>query len=261
MVIVTLANEKGGIGKTTLACHIAWFIAETGRRVLAVDLDPQGNLSYTLLGEKGLGIKRAVMQEWPLDRAATAVEGYSGFLWVLTSDKATGDVRNWLKVSGSRLDALDPLIDQAREAGFDYVVVDTPPSPAMDNESGRVLDALLAPALHVSDFVLVPTEMEQLALGGLAALSATLTVLQKGGAKVQLLGVVPTKYDARTTEHAANLREVVAVYNNLVYPVIRKAIDVARSPAYGLPVWAFAPNNPVSGKLRAVAERVVRDVE
>jgi chromosome partitioning protein len=201
------------------------------------------------------------MKDWPLSAATIEVQGYEGRLHVLPGHKSTGDVRIYLSSSGSHLNALDWLTGAAREAGYEYVIVDTPPAPAIDNETRQVLDALIAPAFFAAHFVLAPVQLEQLAIAGLASLSATLDILRQMGGTARLLGVVPMMYDARTTEHAIHLQDLVSVYNNLVYPVVGKAIDVARCPVYGLPVWEFAPKSKASAQLRAVAERMARDVK
>jgi chromosome partitioning protein len=268
MLAIVLANEKGGVGKTTLAFHLACFCAEAGYSALAVDLDPQGNLGYLFTGEQlnGAGggerldgIERVVRNGQPLRQATVTTAQYDGRLSVLPGSKSTGEVRNWLAGRGSRLDALRPLFDQAGD--YDFVLVDTPPSPAIHSRSGEVLDALTVSALYVSRYVLAPFVPEALALGGLAALSATLDLLQERGSSVRLLGVAPTMYDGRTNEHLVNLLEVAGVYGPLVYPVVNRAIAVSRCAAFGRPVWAFDRRNPVSEQLRAVAGKVVQDVE
>lgn len=258
--VLTLAGEKGGIAKTTLSFHLACYLAQVGRRILTVDIDPQGNLTYIFTGQHLDGVRRVVVQEWSLLSAILSVDGYEGLLQLLGGNKGTGEVRNLLAVRGSRLTALDGLLEQMRGAGFDFVIVDTPPSPALGNSTGNVLDALTAPVLYASDFVLAPIVLETLPLAGLAALSETLTLLQRSGSRVRLLGVVPVMFDARTKEHAVNLREVADVYGSLVYPVVGQAIAVSQCPAYGKPVWAFAPRERAGEQLRQVAERMVRDV-
>lgn len=258
-MIITLAGEKGGIGKTTLAFHVACYLAGAGRRVLAMDLDPQGNLSYTLTGETGPGIKRVIIQEWPL--SAAIIQCGEGYPQLLAGDKSTGGVRNYLAVNGASLTALVPLLERAAAEGFEFVVMDTPPSPAMDTSTGGVLDALTAPALYGSDYVLAPVIPEQLPLAGLRSLSGTLRALREKGSGVELLGVVPTFFDARTTEHARNLQALVGVFGARVYPVIGRATAVSRCPVYGQPVWEFDGGNPVADQLRRMAQRILNDVE
>lgn len=264
-VSIIAANEKGGVGKTTLCYHLAYYLADQGYRVLAIDLDPQGNLSFCFTGENSengeMGrVYRVLVQEWPLDSATYKIQEYDGRFQLLSGNKSTGSVRNLLSVSGSHLEALVPLFKETEQAGFDFVVIDTPPSPSMDGDS-KVLDALVAPAFYAADFVLVPVLPEQLSLAGLAALSRSLVTLHEKGSSVSLLGVVPMMYDGRTKEHAINLLEIINVYGPLVYPVISNAVAVTRSPVYGLPVWAYDPQNQVSTQLRCVGERVVKDVE
>lgn len=259
MKILTLAGEKGGIGKTTLAFHVACYLAAAGRRVLAMDLDPQGNLSYTLTGHPAPGIKRVIIQEWPLSAAIT--QNGDGYPQLLAGDKSTGSVRNYLAVHGASLTALVPLLERAAVEGFEFVIIDTPPSPAMDTDTGRVLDALTAPALYASHYVLSPCIPEQLPLAGLRSLSGTLRVLKEKGSKVELLGVVPTFFDARTTEHARNLQALVQVYGAQVYPVIGRATAVSHCPAYGQPIWEFDGRNPAAHQLRRMAQRILNDVE
>ena len=257
MRIVTLANEKGGVGKTTLAFHLAHFAAESAFRVLVIDADPQdANITYLFTGEQVPGTFDVLVKERPVAQVAHPLRT-DGRLWLVGSDRQTGAARAFLFTQGSPLDVLvGPLA--AVQSTFDLVVIDTSPSPAMKN--GRVVDALNAAALFASHFVLSPVIPEQLSMVGLASLSETLTLLRQRGSEVALLGIAPVKYDARTNEHAHQLRELANVYGRHVYPVTSQAIAVAESTAYGVPVWQFAPRNPVAAQLRQVTERILHDV-
>jgi chromosome partitioning protein len=262
VTVLALGIEKGGVGKTTLCHHLAAYAAKKGLRTLAVDLDPQASLTYIITGNKGdtRGFWTAMIQQVEIERVAYEVDGYDGQLHLLPGGKSTGDVRNILSVRGSKLTALRTFMARAR-AHYDLVVIDTPPSPAMDYETEDVLDALVAPALYAADYILAPVIPEELSLLGLAALSATLDILHKEGGSVALLGVVPMMYDARTKEHAMNFLELERTYKELTYPVVHKAVAVSRCAVYGLPVWDFEPRNPVSQQMMAVMERAIQDVE
>jgi chromosome partitioning protein len=249
-MIVTLANWKGGVGKTTLAYHIAHYLAEVGEAVLAVDLDPQGSLTYTMTGEFSHGIVDLFLRGKPVSECVIRVKGR---LALLGGSETTGDLRSWFQVTGRGFGALEKL--RRLVPNRVWVVIDTSPSQAVNME-GEVMDPLNASALYQSDYVLCPVQPEQLSLVGLAVMVNSLNTLRRAGSQVQFMGVIPTMYDIRNAEHPMHLRRLLQLYGQLVFPGVPDAIDVARAPAYGEPVWTFARNGRAAVQLRGIGERI-----
>ena len=249
-MIVTLANWKGGVGKTTLAYHIAHYLAEQGENVLAVDLDPQGSLTYTMVGKFSHGLVNFFLKERPISQCVTNTNGR---LSLLGGAEDTGDLRAWLQVTGRGFESLEKLRRIAH--GRAWIAIDTSPSQAV-NMDGKIMDPLNASALYQSDYVLCPAQPEQLSLVGLAVMVDSIAALRKAASDVQFMGVIPTMYDVRNAEHPMHLKRLIEQYGKLVFPSVPDAIDVARSPAFGQPVWEFAASGKAAVQLRGIGERV-----
>ena len=249
-MIVTLANWKGGVGKTTLAYHIAHYLAEQGENVLAVDLDPQGSLTYTMTGQFSTGVVDLFLKDKPINQCVTNINNH---LTLLGGSEGTGDLRAWFQVTGRGFEALEKL--RRIVPNRIWVVIDTSPSQAV-NMDGKIMDALNASALYQSDYVLCPAQPEQLSLVGLAVMVNSVVALRKAGSDVQFMGVIPTMYDVRNAEHPLHLKRLLKKYGELVFPGVPDAIDVARSPAFGQPVWGFAGSGKAAAQLRGIGEKV-----
>jgi chromosome partitioning protein len=228
--IVAVANQKGGVGKTTTAVNLATAFAQRGRRVLVIDLDPQANATT------GLGVAEdspktsyeLLLGEVAVDAAvlASAVPGL--FVLPASANLAAAEI----ELGGeARREFLLARALRGQIAGYDDVLIDCPPS----------LNLLTINALTAADSVLVPLQCEFYALAGLAQLMGTIDRVQRGlNPRLALQGVVLTMYDRRN-----NLCELVAAdvrghFAGKVYStMIPRNIRVSEAPSHGLPVLVY----------------------
>jgi chromosome partitioning protein len=247
---ISISNQKGGVGKTTTTINLSTALAAVGKKVLVVDLDPQGNAST------GLGIDRANRQngsyevlfgECDVDAAATATKVPN--LYVIPSS---------IHLSGAELELVDaPRRErrmkaalEAAQAQYDYVLFDCPPS----------LNLLTLNALVASDGVLVPLQCEFFALEGLSHLVKTLErVKSTFNEKLELLGVVLTMYDKRNSlskQVSDNVREF---FGEKVYDtVIPRNVRISEAPSFGLPAIVYDMHCPGSQAYIKLAKELIK---
>jgi chromosome partitioning protein len=250
--IIAVANQKGGVGKTTTTINLGASLAKLGYRTLLVDLDPQGNAST------GLGIS-------PASREVTTYEFLLGDARPMdaiqptdvdnleivpaTTDLSSADIElmNNEKRSFLLFDALrQPLLD---DFGFDYILIDCPPS----------LNLLTVNAMVASDSVLVPLQSEFFALEGLSQLMLTIRdVRQVANPKLRIEGVVLTMYDARNNLSQQVEQDARDNLQDLVFKtVIPRNVRVSEAPSFAMPVIEYEPTSKGSIAYRALAKELV----
>lgn len=232
--VYAIANQKGGVGKTTTAVNVAACIAEAGFRTLLVDVDPQANATV------GLGIPRAqtpglyelLTEESSVEEAL--VESGIGGLVVLPAGPGLAGAN----VELPRLDGFEQRLKQVLSPvkdRFDYVVLDCPPS----------LGPLTVNALVAADRVIVPVQTEYYALEGLAGLLETLALVQRQlNPRLTVAGMLLTMHDNRTRLGRDVEREVREHFTDLVFDtVIPRNVRVGEAPSFGLPVTHHDPHS------------------
>jgi chromosome partitioning protein len=250
--IIAVANQKGGVGKTTTAINLGAALAEQGRTVLLVDIDPQGNAS-TGLGanakERGRTTYDLLLEEASIQDVVRRTTTDRLFLAPSTTDLSSADIELVANEKRSHLlhDALrQPAIDTF---GFDYILIDCPPS----------LNLLTVNAMVAAHSVLVPLQSEFFALEGLSQLMITIReVRQTANPDLRIEGVVLTMYDQRNNlaqQVEADARENLG---DLVFTsVIPRNVRVSEAPSYAMPVLAYDGLSKGSLAYRALAREML----
>jgi len=244
--IISFANQKGGVAKTTTTLNLAVAFTESGHRVLAVDLDPQGNLTMSqgIDPDKVEGSMydvlvdhipiREVIHQREIDIAVASI------------DLAGAEIAMSMQIGRERSleKALSAVVDD-----YDFICIDTPPS----------LGLLTVNALTASDKVIVPVQCEYLSMRGLVQLQNTLQMIRENlNPRVDIEGILPTMLDSRTV-HAKEAVEILEEnFGELVFKSrIRKAIKFAEAPVRGSSVLKYDPNGNAANYYRELAKEVL----
>ncbi|MEM9724592.1 MAG: ParA family protein [Pseudomonadota bacterium] len=241
--IFAVANQKGGVGKTTTAINLGTALASVGKRVLVVDLDPQGNAST------GLGIDRHNRRESTyhllhgdigLERAAAKSNNVPG-LYVIPSTEELSGADIELMGEKDRAHRLRNALRDAEgraPAGYDFILIDCPPS----------LNILTVNALTAADAVIVPLQCEFFALEGLSQLLRTVHRIRKGlNPTLGVQGVILTMFDGRYRSCEEVARDAREILGDLVYQtIVPRNVTIAEAPSHGVPVLMYDNKSPGS---------------
>jgi chromosome partitioning protein len=232
-VVVALANQKGGVGKSTTAINLAASLAFQNRKILLIDLDPQGNASSGLGIDRGsidVSIYDVLLKESPLEDAIEPTSVLNLFVVPATIDLAGAEIE--LVSMFSRETRLRGAIAQVDD-DFDVVLIDCPPS----------LGLLTVNALTAAEEVLIPIQCEYYALEGLSQLLRNVELVTSNlnpGLKVS--GVVLTMFDGRTKLSKEVAEQVREYFGDIAYnTVIPRSVRISEAPSYGEPIEAFDP--------------------
>ena len=244
--VISFANQKGGVAKTTSTLNLAVAFADSGHRVLCVDLDPQGNLTMSQ------GIDPDKVEKSMFDVLVhhipirDAIQHKEIDIAVSSIDLAGAEIAMSTQIGRER--SLEKAL-KVVEYDYDFVCIDTPPS----------LGLLTVNALTASDKVIVPVQCEYLSMRGLLQLQNTLEMIKENlNPRVEIEGILPTMLDSRTV-HA---KEAVAIleenFGDLVFETrIKKAIKFAEAPVRGMSLLKYDPNSNAADYYRDLAEEVL----
>jgi chromosome partitioning protein len=232
---MTVANQKGGVGKTTTAVNLAASLSQHGIRVLVVDLDPQGNASTALDVDHHVGrdsVYNALVEERPLGDIVSPVPDMPGLYCApATIDLAGAEIE--LVPMVAREGRLARSIEQLDTSNFDYVLIDCPPS----------LGLLTVNALVAAEEVLIPIQCEYYALEGLEQLLRTVELVRGHlNAKLKISTILLTMYDGRTrlaTQVADDVRSHFG--ETVLHTIIPRSVRVSEAPSYGQSVITYDP--------------------
>ena len=244
--VIALANQKGGVAKTTTTLNLAVAFKEQGFNVLAVDLDPQGNLTMSQ-GMDPDSVERSMfdvlVHSLPIDEVIHRTEID---LAVSSIDLAGAELALSSMIGRER--ALQKGLLPARSR-YDYILIDTPPS----------LGLLTINALTASDNVIVPVQCEYLSLRGLVQLENTLTMIRENlNPTVEIRGILPTMYDGRTLHSKEAVEMLKENFGELVFNTrIRKTVRYAEAPVQGSSVLKYDPTGSAAEAYRDLAKEVL----
>jgi chromosome partitioning protein len=252
-LVLTVANQKGGVGKTTTAINLAAGLANRGKRVLLIDLDPQANstLSYFDLSEVNssmydflidskLHISEVMLQ--------TKISNLKMLPARINLAKLEGKLVGEFDAPFRLKDRLDPI-----KGEFDFIIIDTPPT----------LGLITVNALVASTHLIVPIQSSYFALEGADDLLETIEkVKARPNPNIQVLGVVVTLHDRRTTLAKDIHEQICRVFGDKVFDsVITKSVRLEESPAYKEPIYSFAPQSSGAVEYGNLCEEILRRVE
>lgn len=248
-IVISVTNQKGGVGKTTTAVNLAYYVARLGKKTLLVDFDPQGNAT------SGLGFDKqelkdtmsdVVLETKQLIDVIIPTDHKNLFLAPAVSHLANAEVE--LAQANRRFTRLKNAINMLH--GYDFIIIDSPPS----------LSLLTVNGLIAARYVLLPVQAEFYALEGLGQLLETMKLVRKNmNPTLDLLGVLPTMVDGRTTLSGQVHEEIKKHFPGKVFKTtIPRNIRLAEAPSHGLPVGAYDTFSKGARAYKAVAKEVLQ---
>ena len=247
--IIAIANQKGGVGKTTTSINLSSCLAEKGNKVLAIDLDPQGNMT------SGLGVEKESVENTVYELIlgeCTIKESISKTvvdnLTIIPSNVNLAGAEIELLGINDKEYILRTAVDYIRD-DYDFIIIDCPPS----------LNMLTVNAMTTADTVLVPIQCEYYALEGLSQLIHTINLVQERlNPKLQIEGVVFTMYDVRTNLSNQVVDTVKENLDTKIYnTMIPRNIRLAEAPSYGIPINMYDSKSAGAESYRNLAKEII----
>lgn len=250
--IISIANQKGGVGKTTTTVNLSAAIAKRGKKVLMIDTDPQGNAT------SGIGIDKdaqysvydVLVNEVEIENVLqeTQIKGLKICPSNINLAGAEVELVSMMSREKRLKDQLDRIKDQ-----YDYILIDCPPS----------LGLITLNAFTASDSVLIPVQCEYFALEGLGQLMNTFNLVKKHlNKELEIEGALLTMYDIRTNLANQVVREVKKYFDNKVYKtVIPRNVKLSEAPSYGMPIITYDPKSKGAKAYDKLAKEIIKNNE
>ena len=250
--VISIANQKGGVGKTTTSINISTILAKKGKKVLLIDADPQGNAT------SGIGIEKktdksiydVIIEETKIEEVV--LETQIKNLKICPSNINLAGAEVELVSMISREYRLKERLEENKE-NYDYIIIDCPPS----------LGLITLNAFTASDSVLIPVQCEYFALEGLGQLLNTINLVKKHLNKsLEIEGAVLTMYDMRTNLSNQVVKEVKRYFEDKVYKtVIPRNIKLSEAPSFGMPITLYDPKSKGARAYEKLARELVKNTE
>ena len=254
--IIAIANQKGGVGKTTTSINLAACLAEKGKKVLAIDLDPQGNMT------SGLGVDKQSIDSSEDSKTIYEVmcgECNLGEAMIINVFDNLNLIPSSRNLAGAEIDfieeenkqyVLKDIVRSVRKK-FDFIIIDCPPA----------LGLLTINAMTAADTVIVPIQCEFYALEGLSQLIYTINMIKKKLNKhLEIEGVVFTMYDSRNNLSEEVVQNVRENLDELIYnTIVPRNVRLAEAPSFGLPINLYDPRSTGAQAYRDLAEEVIKN--
>lgn len=251
--VIAVANQKGGVGKTTTATNLSACLAEKGKKVLAIDMDPQGNMSSALGIDKNAvdyTIYELILGDCTLEEClqSETIENLS----VLPANVNLAGAEIELIGVEDKEFILKSYIDEVKQE-YDFIIIDCPPS----------LNTLTVNAMTTADTILVPIQCEFFALEGLSQLIHTINLVRERlNPNLEIEGVVFTMYDARTNLSLQVVENVKENLKQTIYKsIIPRNVRLAEAPSHGKPITLYDSKSAGAEAYRELADEVIENAE
>ena len=252
MKVISITNQKGGVGKTTSAINIAYFIAKRGFRTLLVDFDPQGNATSGLgIDKNNLDFTMADVVSGEKQLGEVIIETEFSKLKIAPSIPILANAEVELASAKGRFARLKDALKTV-EADFDYVILDSPPSLSLLTVNGFI----------ASDYLILPVQAEFYAMEGLGQLLESMKLVKKGmNPNLELLGVLPTMVDSRTTLGGQVLEEIKKFFPDKIFSnAIPRNIRLAEAPSHGVPIGVYDRFSKGARAYKAVSKEIIQRI-
>ena len=247
--VISIANQKGGVGKTTTSVNLSSYLANMGKKILLIDMDPQGNAT------SGLGISKNEIEYSTYDLLIKKVKFHD----IILTTEITGlsVIPANIQLAGAEIELvshlsretiLRKLIAQILD-DYDYIIIDSPPS----------LGLLTINTLSASGYIIIPVQAEYYALEGLVQLFDTLDLVREHiNPDLKLMGLLITMHDKRTNISQEVAKQVREHFTNKVFNVIiPRSVRLTEAPSFGKPINSFDPNSPGALAYEELAKEVI----
>ncbi|MCF0154392.1 MAG: ParA family protein [Veillonella sp.] len=251
--IIAISNQKGGVGKTTTAVNLSACIADAGKKVLLVDLDPQGNAS------SGLGVDKDNLDTCMYDVLLNDTDIKSIIQGTML--KKLSIAPSTIQLAGAEVSMVDIVsretilrkVLETVKKDYDFIIIDCAPS----------LGLLTLNALNAADSVLIPIQCEFYALEGVSQLIKTITIVQQSTNKaLEIEGILLTMFDGRTNLSIQVAEEVKKFFGTNVYKtIIPRNVRLSEAPSYGEPIIIYDPKSKGAAVYSSLAKEVIKDAK